>query len=82
MNGMRKTLIGLAVALAVWGPSATAQSLSGIAEREAEIAALLDELATPDLATWEAVETKVIRLWSQSGSATIDSHQKRHSVTP
>jgi len=37
-----------------------------------EIETLLDELATPDLATWEAVEDEIMTLWSRSGSDTAD----------
>lgn len=64
-------------ALALFAAPVPAQSLSAVAEREAEIDALLEELAQPDLRTWEAVEQKIFRLWSQSGSDTADLLLKR-----
>jgi len=74
MMDLRKPLVALIVATSLWGGAdvSSAQSIAALAERQQEIDTLLTELAKPDLEIWESVEKKVIRLWSQSGSATGD----------
>ncbi|NYS25034.1 hypothetical protein HUK65_08510 [Rhodobacteraceae bacterium 2376] len=41
-------------------------------EREAELGAMLQELADPDLERWQRLERRIVRAWSQSGSASAD----------
>ncbi|MEO0913072.1 MAG: tetratricopeptide repeat protein [Pseudomonadota bacterium] len=62
----------VALILALLPLAAPAQSLSALAEDEAEAEALLAELATAPLPTWESVENKILRIWSRSGSDTAD----------
>lgn len=63
--------IAFCAAFAICSPG-LAQSLSILEERAAQIDELLDELAQPDLETWEATENRIVGLWSRSGSETID----------
>jgi tetratricopeptide (TPR) repeat protein len=62
----------LAVALALVAAPAAGQSLSVQQERQAEVDALLAELAQPELPTWQAVESKIFSVWEKSGSDTVD----------
>jgi len=64
--------VGLTIALVALSPPALSQSLSVGDERAEKIAELLEDLSRPNLPTWEAVEDRLIRLWSQSGSDTAD----------
>ena len=41
-------------------------------ERDEELRTMLDELADPDLERWQRLERRIVRIWSQSGSATAD----------
>ncbi|MEO0386226.1 MAG: tetratricopeptide repeat protein [Pseudomonadota bacterium] len=66
-----KTLSATAILLVLAG-GAGAQSLTAEAERAVQIQDLLAELAIPGAATAEAVEQRIVRLWSQSGSDTAD----------
>ena len=78
MRVTRKPLwAGAVAALLMVATSVGGQSLDALAERAVEEEKLLAELAQPDLATWESVERKIMRLWSQSGSDTIDHLLKR-----
>ena len=71
MNTPQKHLAALAVAsaaaLAVL-PGAWAQDDSDAARLDA----LFVELAEPDRTDWERVEGEIIRLWSRSGSVSMD----------
>ena len=50
----------------------------GLAQsQDAQIDALLERLATPELAEWESIERQLGRLWSQSGSPAMDLLLKR-----
>ena len=40
--------------------------------QNAEVVELLQELAEPEQARWQRLERRIIRLWSQSGSASAD----------
>jgi len=42
------------------------------APQNAEVAELLQELAEPEQERWQRLERRIIRLWSQSGSASAD----------
>ncbi|MEM7613568.1 MAG: tetratricopeptide repeat protein, partial [Pseudomonadota bacterium] len=78
---MKNPIAALAVALSVAGaPMALSQSLTVVDEREAEIDTLMEELARPDLETWESTETRLINLWSRSGSDTADLLLERGQV--
>lgn len=59
----------VAAALLAGGAGATTQPQ---AAPSAEVAALLEELAAPDQDRWERLERQIMRLWSQSGSASAD----------
>lgn len=79
MKLLRNPVPALVVALAVWlAPQPLlaqeeADEESAVASAPAnDIDSLLAELADPDLRTWEATESRIIALWSQSGSATAD----------
>ena len=65
-------VVSALLACLVCGGAASAQSLSILAEREAELGVLMQDLATPDLPTWESTEGKIIAIWSRSGSDTAD----------
>ncbi len=69
---LMKTLSCAVAAALVLTPAAMSQSLSANAERADQARELLAELAQPNLATSEAVERRLERLWSQSGSDTAD----------
>lgn len=70
----RKTVRTVAVALTfgIIAGNAHAQSLDQLDARQMELDELLAELRNPELPTWESVEQKIIRLWSESGSDTVD----------
>ncbi|MEM8872070.1 MAG: tetratricopeptide repeat protein [Pseudomonadota bacterium] len=73
MSLVINTVAALAVTLAAISANpAAAQSLSQQAERQAEVDELMAELAQPNLETWESTETRLINLWSRSGSDTAD----------
>lgn len=72
MGRMTTPILHLAAICLLSVPLARAQSVSDITEREAEVADLLAQLAQPDLRTWESTESKIMGLWSRSGSATAD----------
>ncbi|MEM9229940.1 MAG: tetratricopeptide repeat protein [Pseudomonadota bacterium] len=73
MSLVINTIAALAVTLAAISANpAAAQSLSQQAERQAEVDELMAELAQPNLETWESTETRLINLWSRSGSDTAD----------
>lgn len=44
---------------------------------EPDVDALLERLATPDLAEWRTIENQISRIWSQSGSPAMDLLLKR-----
>ena len=44
---------------------------------EPDVDALLERLATPDLAEWQSIESQIFRIWSQSGSPAMDLLLKR-----
>lgn len=76
MTGFRKRLLALSMA-AVLGagpgvPAALGQSAEQAAAQTAKVDALLAELAEPDRPDWARVEAEVLRLWSQSGSPSMD----------
>lgn len=65
--------LALTLLLSVALPAlAGAQSLSDLEERRARVDELLEDLARPDLRTWQATETKILGLWAHSGSETAD----------
>lgn len=67
-----KTLSAAFAVAAILSAPVLAQSRTAIAEEAEAADGLLAELATPGLATFEAVEQRLLRLWSQSGSDTAD----------
>lgn len=68
MSMTRNPALALAVALALLAVT----PLRADAQDGPDIDSLMAELSRPDLRTWEAVEEKIIGLWSQSGSDTAD----------
>lgn len=64
--------LAVALILGLMAGPGFAQSLSARAEDKAEAAELLAELGSETLPTWEAVENKLLRMWSRSGSDTAD----------
>ncbi len=75
MNEMKKTLLAIAVALCTSQPvlaQTEAEPASVAPDRQDEIAMLLEQLSDPDLDNWQPVQDKIMRLWSQSGSASAD----------
>lgn len=72
MGRITNPILHLAAICWLAAPVALAQSVSDRTERQAEVADLLAQLAQPDLRTWESTESKIMGLWSRSGSASAD----------
>jgi tetratricopeptide (TPR) repeat protein len=67
---MSNPVYAVASALLILASSAAgAQSLREQARAEAELDGMFVELADPETRDWEAVEARIIRTWTQAGSA-------------
>lgn len=77
MRDLKKSMTGLAVALTLITQPVFAQSLDRIDEDTVKVETLMEELAQPNLPTWQSVEDRILRIWSRSGSDTADLMLKR-----
>lgn len=78
MNGWKKHFAHFAVAAALViaaPPALRAQT----ADDAARLDALFAELAEPDRPDWERVEREIVRIWSRSGSPSMDLLLRRGS---
>jgi tetratricopeptide (TPR) repeat protein len=71
---MKRVRNGLNLAVAAFLALAWLAAPAPAQEREApvDVAALLDQLAQPDLPGWRRIERQILREWARSGSATVD----------
>lgn len=72
MKPVASPILHLAAVLLLFVSAAQGQSLSDKDARAGEADELLAQLAQPELRTWESTESKLLALWSRSGSATAD----------
>lgn len=77
MNELKKYFFAVFLASSLAAGVANAQSLDVQERLGLEEAALLTELANPDQIGWRIIEGKLVKIWSHSGSASVDLMLKR-----
>jgi Flp pilus assembly protein TadD len=73
MRSFRKRLVQVSALALLWaGIAADADAQPGQDPPEARLDALLAQLAEPGRQDWERIQSEIQRIWSQSGSDSMD----------